>query len=747
MKTASFAIDIKEQTPASRQLTSAVQRASETLREEVLRARYLRKDAQGCITESPEELWRRVAQTVAQAEMKYGGDDARKRYEEQFYRLMEQGVFLPNSPTLFGAGRKNQMLSACFVLPVPDSLDGILQTGKDAGVTQKEGGGVGFDFSQLRPRGAPVRSTAGVASGPVSFIEALNALAQVIKQGGLRRAANMAVLRVDHPDIEAFITCKRNGCDLDAFNLSVGIPDTFMEALGRGESYPIIDPRTGVECERRDAATMWGLICESAWNCGDPGVIFLDTINAANPTPQLGAIAATNPCGEQPLLPYESCNLGSINLSWMVRNGSVDWDRLRETVSVGVRFLDDVIDVNHFPLRQIEETTKGNRKIGLGIMGLAHMLVLLRIAYDSQEAIEVAGEVMRCIGEQALAASRQLAKERGAFPNFEKSVYPRRGEPAVRNATRTTVAPTGTISIIADTSSGIEPIMAVAYTRRALDREFLVIDPLFEEMSQGRGLLSDRLLGEVVRTGSVQDVPEVPEDLKALFKTACEIPLEQHVKMQAAVQRYTDNAVSKTVNLAPDATVDDVNRVFLLAHKLRCKGITVFRQGCRAAVMGSGVNVRPYTQMRNRPKVTLGRSEKSKTGCGSLYVHVAHDERGLLEVFSNLGKGGGCPAQSEATARLTSLCLRSDVNPREIIRQLSGIRCPTACSRHAQGSPVDVLSCPDAIAKAVGTIVGDREKAIAGGRSLAACPACGGPREPGRCGICLSCWAGGCQPA
>jgi ribonucleoside-diphosphate reductase alpha chain len=579
-------------------------------------------------------------------------------------------------------------------------------------------------------------------------MKGINAWAQVIKQGGLRRAANMAVLRVDHPDIEEFVACKLHRIELQAFNLSVGITDAFMNALALRGTYAILDPRTGKEIGRKDAIAVWKLSCEAACTCGDPGVLFLDTINASNPTPQLGCFTATNPCGEQPLLPYESCNLGSINLSEMVRNRTVDWDKLRETTFVAVRFLDDVIDVNHYPLPRIERMTKANRKIGLGIMGLAHMLVRLGIPYDSEKAVETAGEAMRYVSEQALEASRQLAEERNPFPNFEKSVYAERGEPPVRNATRTTVAPTGTGSIIANTSSGIEPIFSVAYKRKALDKEFLVFDPLFREMAEANGVSVEGIARQISERGSVQDIPEVPDDWKFLSKTAHEIPAERHVRMQAAVQRYTDNAVSKTVNLPHDATPTDVSRVFLLAHQLRCKGITVFRQNSRAGVLGSsGFSDCQYVRMRERAKVICGQSEKFRTGCGSLYVHVDRDDKGLLEVFSNLGKGGACPAQSEATARLVSLCLRCDVDPREVVRQLQGIRCPTACSGRASGKPVDVSSCPDAIAQAIRRILGEGQGETPDSHCRDVCPLCGGVREPGRCGICLSCWKGGCQPA
>lgn len=725
-------------------LALSLEQSSAQLSEWVLKSRYLLKNEKGEVIETPDELWRRVAKAVAAAERDYRDGLASEGWEEEFYRVMSQGLFLPNSPTLFSAGQDPQMLSACFVLRAPDSLEGLLQMTKEAGLIEKDGGGVGFDFSPVRAKGAMVRGAPGVASGPVSFMEAINAWSQVIKQGRLRRAANMAVLRTDHPDIEEFITCKSVRGGLETFNLSVGITDDFMAALRKEDSYSIVDPRTGKEIERRDAGKTWDLLSHAAWKCGDPGVVFLDTINASNPTPLLGAIGATNPCGEQPLLPYESCNLGSVNLSKMVGNGDVNWDTLRETIKIAVRFLDDVIDVNAYPLPQIAEVTKGNRKIGLGVMGLAHMLIKLGIPYDSEKAIETAGNVMRYVSEQALEASRQLARERGPFPNFDKSIYAERGEPPVRNATRTTVAPTGTISIIANTSSGIEPLIAVAYSRTAADREFLLFDPLFKEVAHTRGIYTEHLARQVAKTGSLRNIEEVPDDLKALFRTAYEILPEQHVRMQASIQNWTDNAVSKTVNLPSSATVEDVKRLLLLSHELTSKGITVFRQGSRTGVLTAGARGRQFVTMRERAKVVLGQTEKFRTGCGSLYVHVNHDERGLLEAFSNLGKAGGCPAQSEATARLVSLCLRCDVDPQEVVRQLRGIRCPTACSKQAAGKAVDVLSCPDGIAQAIRRTMADELENGSGKEPLEVCWKCGGPREPGRCGLCLSCLQGGC---
>ncbi len=711
----------------------------------VLEERYLRKDQNGRVIETTEEMLRRVASLVAEAEREYGCDS--QEWAERFFRIMANLDFLPNSPCLMNAGAGLAQLGACFVLPLKDSLGEIFATLRQAALINKSGGGTGFSFSRLRPKDDVVATTGGVATGPVGFMRVFNAASAEIKQGGRRHGANMAVLRVDHPDVLNFIRAKSEPGVLEQFNISVAVTDEFMLKVVSGDEYETINPRTGKPAGRLRARDVWGQIAEQAWKTGEPGVIFIDKVNATNPTPRIGEIEATNPCGEQPLLPYESCILGSVNLSAMVSNGKMDWKRLGETVSVGVRFLDDVIDVNCYPLPQVERVSKANRKIGLGVMGLAHMLARLGIPYDSKQAVQMAAEVMRYVSEKALESSRQLAKERGPFPNFKKSIYADRGDPSVRNATRTTVAPTGTISILAGTSSGIEPIFSVAYKRKALDREFLVFDPAFKEIAEAKGIYTDQLGDEIAANGSLSGIEDVPDDLKALFKTAYEISPEQHVRVQAGVQRHTDNAVSKTVNLPSSATADEVKKVFLLAFELGCKGITVFRQGSRAGVLSSGQQGRQYARMRERPKVTYGQSEKFETGCGTLYVHTTHDSEGLLEVFSNLGRGGGCPAQSEATARLVSLCLRCNVDPQEVIRQLSGMRCPTASRRRAEGKRVDVLSCPDAIAQAILRTMnrGAKKTLITGSSEV--CPRCRGPRTPGRCGVCLSCWEGSCDGA
>jgi len=715
----------------------------------LLADRYQRKDKNGKVIETPDQLWRRVARCAAAAEQQYGDRKTEQYWEERFYEIISELLFLPNSPTLFNAGREPQMLSACFVLPVPDSLEGILQVTKEAGLIQKSGGGVGFDFSAVRPKGAVVRSTAGVASGPVSFMKGINAWAQVIKQGGLRRAANMAVLPVHHPDIEEFIRCKTGNTELDAFNLSVGITDQFMAAYFRGETYRVIDPQTGNELERRSAEKIWHMICESAFQCGDPGLIFLDTVNEANPTPHVGRIEATNPCGEQPLLPYESCNLGSLTLVRMLRDGDIDWQKLREVTKTAIRFLDNIIDVNCYPLPQIERISKANRKIGLGVMGFADMLYLLGIPYDSDDAVELAERLMLEISRVAREASEELAEERGPFPNFRGSIYDQPGAKKIRNATRTTIAPTGTLSLIAGVSSGIEPNFALCYQRTVNGQSVSIVNPVFERAAKSRKFHRPELMEEILTRGSLTGIEEIPEAVRRVFVTALEIGPEWHIRVQAAFQKHCDNAVSKTVNLRASATAEDVQRVFLLAYKLKCKGTTIFRQGSRTAVLSTGLRDRRYVEVRERPKITSGQTEKFRTGCGLLFIHVNRDdEKHLFEVFSNLGRtGGGCPAQSEATSRLASLCLRCGVAPIEIVRQLSGIRCATACSARAAGKPVDVLSCPDAIARAISRFLGERDEGTHEGQALTICPRCGGQREPGRCGICLSCWEGGCEGA
>ncbi|MGW8289244.1 MAG: vitamin B12-dependent ribonucleotide reductase, partial [Candidatus Bathyarchaeia archaeon] len=548
----------------------------------VLKSRYLMKDGKGKVVETPRQMFRRVAKAVAEADLIYDKEVDMKQIEETFYHVMADREFLPNSPTLMNAGTRLGQLSACFVLPVEDSIDGIFTTLKYMAMIHKSGGGTGFSFSKLRPAGDIVGSTKGVASGPISFMTIYDAATNVIKQGGRRRGANMAILDVTHPDILKFIEAKSREGSLTNFNISVAVTDQFMEAIKKDAEYELINPRNGKAETKLRARHVFDLIASNAWRSGDPGLVFIDEINRHNPTPQVGEIRSTNPCGEQPLLPFESCNLGSINLAKMVKGKSVDWQKLRRVVRVAVHFLDNVIDVNRFPVPEIRELTRVNRKIGLGVMGFADMLFMLGIPYDSEEAVTIAEKVMKFIDDEATKKSVETSEQRGAFPNFNGSLWEKRGYKTIRNATVTTVAPTGTISIIAGCSSGIEPIFAVTFVRNVMEgTKLLEIQPTFEQIAKERGFYSRELMLEVAKTGSVQKLEAVPEDLRRIFVTSLDIDPEWHVRMQAAFQKHVGNAVSKTVNLPPDATVEDVKKVYLLAYKLKCKGITVYRYGSK----------------------------------------------------------------------------------------------------------------------------------------------------------------------
>ncbi|MEE8469781.1 MAG: vitamin B12-dependent ribonucleotide reductase [Dehalococcoidia bacterium] len=672
----------------------------------VLERRYLVKDKKGKVVESPEDMFRRVAHHVALADLQYDPEADITAREKEFFQVLASFEFLPNSPTLMNAGRELGQLSACFVLPIEDSMDSIFDSVKHTALIHKSGGGTGFSFSRLRPEGDPVGSTGGVASGPVSFMRAFDATTDVIKQGGKRRGANMAILNIDHPDIGEFIKSKEDNTSLTNFNISVAVTEKFMKSVESGDDYELINPHTKQPVKKLNAKEVFDSIVDGAWRNGDPGIVFLDRINEGNPTPMLGQVESTNPCGEQPLLPYESCNLGSINLSRMVqdRNGatSIDYDKLAETVRIAVRFLDNVIDVNKFPLPEIEEMTKKTRKIGLGVMGFADLLILLGIPYDSPEALDTAENVMKFISQEADEASMELATERGVFPAFKGSIYDRANGPRVRNATRTTIAPTGTLSIIADCSSGIEPLFALSYTRNILDGDQLAeVNHLFEESAQREGFYSEELMQEVVKKGNVRDIEGVPESVKRVFVTSHDVVPECHVRMQAAFQRYTDNAVSKTVNFPHSATREDVARVYMLAYEEGCKGITIYRDRSRERQVLSISKDKqqveePKKAPRERPIVTTGLTEKVATGCGNLYVTVNFDEEGTLcEVFCALGKAGGCAsAQLEAITRLISLALRSGVDVESIIKHLRGIRCPSISWDRGHA----ILSCPDAIA-------------------------------------------------
>jgi len=545
----------------------------------ILKARYLRPG------ESPGEMFERVARAVSQAELLYGPVSKVREWEEKFLEVMVNLEFLPNSPTLMNAGTPLGQLAACFVLPVEDSIEEIFDTLSLMAKIQKTGGGTGFSFSRLRPRGDTVRSTNGKASGPVSFMRVFDCTTDAIKQGGKRRGANMGVLSLTHPDIEEFVTCKKDKTSFQNFNISVACPDSFFEEVKRGGTVELINPRDKKVWKRVKAGELFELICRSAWETGDPGILYIDEINRHNPTPELGRIEATNPCGEVPLLPYEECNLGSVNLSKIVKDGKIEWEKLKRIVEVGVRFLDCVIDVNRYPDTRIERMAKGNRKIGLGVMGWAELLIALKIPYNSKEALELAERLMGFINRVAFETSCRLAEEKGSFPNIEKSVY--RGK-KVRNATRTSIAPTGTISMIAGTTPGIEPLFAIAYVKKVLDgKPVIQIDPFF--LKYAGELLSRQELLEVIKTGSIQKLERIPSEIRRIFVTALDIPPEWHVRVQAAFQKHVDNSVSKTVNMKQEATVEQVKKVFMLGYKLKVKGITVFRQGSKEGVIEFGL--------------------------------------------------------------------------------------------------------------------------------------------------------------
>ena len=549
----------------------------------VLEERYLRRDPDGRVMETPEELFLRVARGVAAAEERYGGPEAVARRTADFHEALRSLKFLPNTPTLMNAGLPQGQLAACFVIPIEDDMRAILEAVRDMALIHQTGGGTGFSFTHLRPRGDQVRSTGRVASGPVGFMRIFDTTTAVVKQGGRRRGANMGLLNVDHPDILEFIKAKGELGLLTNFNLSVAVTDDFMARVERDEEYPLINPRTRTEVGRLRAREVFDLICRYALQTGDPGLIFLDAIERDNPTPEVGKLEATNPCGEQPLLAYESCNLGSINLARLVRDRGLDWEELDRLTDLGVTFLDDVIDQSHYPLPRITALTHANRKIGLGVMGLADLFIQLGVPYDSTEALELGEQIMARLQARAVARSEALAQERGPFPNFPGSRYFQEGRRPRRNATVTTVAPTGTISIIAGTSSGIEPLFAVAYRRRALEgEEFDEVHPLFLQKLREFGLKAEEWVPRLLTTGRVRPLKELPEELRRLFPTTFEVSVVYQVKMQAAFQRHVENAVSKTINLAPDATLADISRAYTLAHKLGLKGITVYRYGSKA---------------------------------------------------------------------------------------------------------------------------------------------------------------------
>lgn len=740
----------------------------------VLKKRYLHRNGQH--TETPKELFIRVAKNIAMAEAKFDKSADVNVMADVFYNEMASLRFLPNSPTLMNAGNALQQLSACFVLPVEDSLEGIFEAVKYTAMIHKSGGGTGFSFSRLRPKEDSVQTTKGVSSGPVSFMSVFDAATETIKQGGMRRGANMGILRVDHPDIMDFIYAKADKSKLTNFNLSVGITEPFMKSVKDGSDFDLLSPRTNAKAGSLNARKVFNEMVRLAWEGGDPGIVFLDRINNENPTPAEGEIESTNPCGEQPLLPYESCNLGSINLARFVKDGAVDWNALEKTVKIAVRFLDNVIEMNNYPIPQIDAMTKKNRKIGLGIMGWADMLVMLGIAYDSPEAISLAEKIMKFIRDKGREMSAELAKQRGSFPGFDKSVYPSKGFKAMRNATITTIAPTGTISIIAGASSGIEPYFALAYYRNVMDNNKLPeVNPLFVERAKAEGFYSEALMDKLAKNGNTHDLPEVPEKWRRVFVTAHEIEPVWHVKMQAAFQKYTDNAVSKTVNFQSEATIEDVENAYMLAYDLGCKGITIYRDGSRdnqvlnigkAEPQNQAEEAQAKTEPKARPSVLVGKTVEMATGCGKMYVTINQDEEGkVFEVFTSIGKAGGCAqSQSEAIGRLISLALRTGIKPEFIVRQLKGISCHMKFGFGAR----TVHSCADAVGKAleeainhpvefnvirhdaltVDSILENMNKNNEGKHHVSngACPECGGPIEHVEgCNVCHSCGYSHCS--
>ena len=673
----------------------------------VLKRRYLRKNRKGKLIETPEQMFRRVAQHIAKAEKEYGKKSVEEinRWEEIFFDMMADAKFLPNSPTLMNAGRPLGQLAACFVLPVEDSMEGIFGALHHAALIHKSGGGTGFAFSRLRPKNSAVGTTGGVASGPVSFMKIFNTATEQVKQGGTRRGANMAILRVDHPDIMEFIFSKEDSRELNNFNISVGVSDQFMQAVAKEEDYDLIDPRDQKKVGTLNAAEVYKTLVKQAWKNGDPGIIFLDRINRDNPTPQLGEIESTNPCGEQPLLPMEACNLGSINLAkFVLETGDgpvIDFEGLKQMVSWCVRFLDNTIDMSKYPLLEIDEMVRGNRKIGLGVMGFADMLYQLKISYNSDEALETAETVMQFIQENAHDASQNLAQERGVFSNWEKSIYKDQNL-KLRNATCTTIAPTGTLSIIAGCSSGIEPLFALSFVRNVMDNDKLLeVNPYFEEVANDRRFYSRELMDEIAKKGSIKKFKQIPKDVRKVFVTAHDISPDWHIRMQAAFQKYTDNAVSKTVNLPREATIDDVMQVYNLAYELGCKGVTIYRDGSKENQVLSFAQKEKFNDkflgaVKKRPETLHGFTTKIKTGYGHLYVTVTEYEGQPFEVFATIGKSGrSTTAKTEAIGRLASLALRSGVKVNDIVNQLKGIGGEYPVFQDGGL----VLSIPDAIAR------------------------------------------------
>jgi len=737
----------------------------------VLERRYLIKDNEGKPIETPSELFKRVALNIANADLHYGATDAQvEMTADQFYSAMTDLEFMPNSPTLMNAGRPLGQLSACFVLPVGDSMEEIFDTIKHAALIHKSGGGTGFSFSRLRPRNSNVASTSGVASGPVSFMKVFNSATEAVKQGGTRRGANMGILRVDHPDILEFISCKDDTTEITNFNISVALTDEFMRSVEEKRDYDLIDPRTNDvlkkdgEPQRLDATSVFEKIVEHAWKTGEPGIIFVDRMNASNPTKKIEMIEATNPCGEQPLPPYDSCNLASINIGRALVDPlpvdyspaepekGVDWNKLHELVKLGVHFLDNVIDQNRYPIREIENQTRASRRIGLGLMGWADMLAQLRVPYNSEAALALGEKVMEFINTKGHFHSSEMAKSRGKFPRWSHSTFSDEGV-SMRNATITTVAPTGSISIIAGCSSGIEPYYAVSFVRNVMDGTKLIdANPVFEMIAKERGFYSTELMEKIAKSNSIKNMEEIPEDVRRVFDTAADVPPEMHVRMQAAFQKNCDTSISKTINFPQDASLDDVKTAYWLAFKIGCKGVTIYRDGSREdQVLSTGATKSSETgapaedvpkviyqpRVQERPDTLTGITEKIRTGYGNLYVTINYHEGYPFEVFAQIGKSGfSTMADTEAVCRLISLALRSGLNVDDIIEQLLGIG---GASPVYQNGGV-VMSIPDAIAKVLKKHFGNGKKRVNAQASYDVCPDCGGRvQHDSGCVVCPSC--------
>ena len=790
----------------------------------VLKKRYLAKDEKGEIIETITGLFKRVAENISSADLNYGKSEKdAKTAANIFFEEMSSLRFLPNSPTLMNAGRPLQQLSACFVLPIEDSMESIFETIKNTALIHQSGGGTGFSFSSLRPKNDTVHSTKGVSSGPVSFMQVFNSATEAIKQGGTRRGANMGILRIDHPDIIDFITSKKDTSKLNNFNISVAITEDFMNHALKNEDYPLINPRNNEIVKYLNAKEVFDLIVETAWSSGEPGIVFIDRINKLNPVPKAGKIEATNPCGEQPLVAYESCNLGSINIGKFVKENKIkkdtadlaeylkklksnpddiidgylsyiDFDKLKQTVHTAVHFLDNVIEKNRYPLEKIKKMTLSNRKIGLGIMGYADTLIKLGVPYDSGLALKIAENIMGFIDKESKVKSEELGIVRGSFPNFKGSLWEEKGYKAMRNGTTTTIAPTGTISMIGGASSGIEPLFALAYERRVLDKQTLIeTDKNLKAVLEAMGVYSDKLIDYIAKNGSLgktfkKDIADLLtekeyEYLSRIFITSHDITPKWHVMTQAAFQKFTDNAVSKTVNFPNSAKKEDIEEVYTLAFNLNLKGITVYRDGSREQVLTAGSsgsskdketketsNQKSGGQIepRKRPDIIKGVTVKTVTGCGTLYVTINYDENGNpFEIFNSIGKSGGCAqSQTESTGRMVSLALRSGIGAEEIINQLKGIRCNIP---YGFGGNI-IYSCADAIGKALEKSLNekitsqenpssDEKKPAAASpansgthsknhavQGRGACPSCGGSnlKHAEGCTVCLDCGYSDC---